>query len=783
MKTKILFSFFLLFALAPARGQGTAFTYQGRLNDGGAPANGSYDLQFILFNTNQFGFPAAPILTNAAVSVNNGLFTTTLDFGGGVFTGSNFWLDISVRTNGSGAFTDLSPRQPITPTPYAITAEYLAGVVENNSIQGGVSLATIGGGGGNVIQSGANNATIGGGGYNTIQSGADHSTIGGGYSNGIETGAWESFIGGGQGNFIESNAVWSALGGGLNNVIQPNATYSAIFGGWGNTLYAPYGFIGGGYFNTIQTNAGYSTIGGGDQNAIQPNAGASTISGGIQNMIQTGAYESAIGGGYFNVIQTNAYFSTISGGVLNTIQTNASWSTISGGAQNTIQTNASYSTIGGGEGNTIQTNAGYSTIGGGDQNTIQPNAGASTISGGIQNMIQIGAYQSAIGGGYFNQIQTNAYYSTIGGGVQNTIQPYATFSTIGGGRNNTLQTNAQQSFIGGGYQNTVQADAQNDVIGGGDFNMIQTSSEHVTISGGLGNTIQSNAYASAIGGGESNNVSGSVATVPGGYGNLAGGNYSFAAGQQAQALHQGAFVWADSQNAPFASTANDQYLIRAQGGVGINMNNPNGASLYVQGNRSGNPGNSFLQSVGFFENTSGASGTPGSSPALRVVCDGGSSPEGALCVSANGTGPIAKFGNSGGFVVTIANDGTVISKGSALTSDRNAKENFTTLDSQIVLAKVAALPLTKWNYKDDSSDKKHIGPMAQDFHAAFGLNGSDDRHISVVDEGGVALAAIQGLNQKFEETQQAVKAKDREIQELKQRLEALEKIILSQKSK
>src|SRR6476619_390752 len=83
--------------LSIAFAQGTAFTYQGRLNDGASLANGRYDLQFILFNVNQFGFPVGPILTNANLVVNSGLFTTTLDFGAGVFSGSNYWLEISVR--------------------------------------------------------------------------------------------------------------------------------------------------------------------------------------------------------------------------------------------------------------------------------------------------------------------------------------------------------------------------------------------------------------------------------------------------------------------------------------------------------------------------------------------------------------------------------------------------------------------------------------------------------------------------------------------------------------
>jgi hypothetical protein len=153
-------------------------------------------------------------------------------------------------------------------------------------------------------------------------------------------------------------------------------------------------------------------------------------------------------------------------------------------------------------------------------------------------------------------------------------------------------------------------------------------------------------------------------------------------------------------------------------------------------------------------------------PALRVINDG-TSLDGALSVSTQGTGLIAEFGNSSSFVVTIATNGTVTANGVALTSDRNAKENFAALDAKSILEKVASLPLSQWNYKNDSADTKHLGPMAQDFHAAFGLDGNDDKHISVVDEGGVALAAIQGLNQKLDE-------KDAEIQKLKAKNETLE---------
>jgi hypothetical protein len=107
------------------------------------------------------------------------------------------------------------------------------------------------------------------------------------------------------------------------------------------------------------------------------------------------------------------------------------------------------------------------------------------------------------------------------------------------------------------------------------------------------------------------------------------------------------------------------------------------------------------------------------------------------------------------------------------TSDRNLKAGFEPVAAKSILEKVAELPITRWHYTNDVATT-HLGPMAQDFYAAFDV-GPDDKHIATVDEGGVALAAIQGLNQKLEE-QRA------ENVELKQRLEALEKIIHHQKS-
>jgi len=101
------------------------------LNDGTGPANGSYDLRLTVYDALTGGAQKGNAVTNTATAVNNGWFAVTLDPGAGVFDGSARWLEIAVRTNGGGSYTTLTPRQAITPTPYAIHAGQVnaAGVV------------------------------------------------------------------------------------------------------------------------------------------------------------------------------------------------------------------------------------------------------------------------------------------------------------------------------------------------------------------------------------------------------------------------------------------------------------------------------------------------------------------------------------------------------------------------------------------------------------------------------------------------------------------------------
>lgn len=110
-----------------------------------------------------------------------------------------------------------------------------------------------------------------------------------------------------------------------------------------------------------------------------------------------------------------------------------------------------------------------------------------------------------------------------------------------------------------------------------------------------------------------------------------------------------------------------------------------------------------------------------------------------------------------------------------ITSDRNAKEQIKPVNSREVLAKVAALPITEWQYKAQG-DARHIGPMAQDFREAFAL-GRDEKHITSVDADGVALAAIQGLNEIVQEKKAELGRLKAENRSLAERLAAIERAL------
>jgi len=135
------------------------------------------------------------------------------------------------------------------------------------------------------------------------------------------------------------------------------------------------------------------------------------------------------------------------------------------------------------------------------------------------------------------------------------------------------------------------------------------------------------------------------------------------------------------------------------------------------------------------------------------------------------TSPTNKLHVAGG----ASFNGCVIANNVSCSSDRNVKAGFEAVDAKTILEQVAALSITRWHYTNDAVTP-HIGPMAQDFYGAFAV-GADDKHISTVDADGVALAAIQGLNEKLE-TQ--LGAKDVEISRLRREVEELRRLVMSE---
>ncbi len=128
--------------------QGTAFTYQGRLNDGATPATGQYDFRFKLYFDSLGNTQAGSSYLTNGIAVNDGLFTTTINFGAGVYAGSNYWLEVDVKTNGAGSYTVLSPLQALTPTPYAVFANNagnVLGLVPAGQLSGAIGSGNLSG--------------------------------------------------------------------------------------------------------------------------------------------------------------------------------------------------------------------------------------------------------------------------------------------------------------------------------------------------------------------------------------------------------------------------------------------------------------------------------------------------------------------------------------------------------------------------------------------------------------------------------------------------------------
>ena len=248
-----------------------------------------------------------------------------------------------------------------------------------------------------------------------------------------------------------------------------------------------------------------------------------------------------------------------------------------------------------------------------------------------------------------------------------------------------------------------------------------------------------------------------------GYSCTAAGSSSVALGYYSYADHGYSFVWNDGSSGvsgDIHTTGDNQFIIGASGGVGIGAA-PGDALLDIQGNMSLNQHDIFFregtdrnQGLGWY----GAGKLFGTLSPDRPVLYGW---------SGGGLGTL-----SGGSQLSLEwfGNGNLVARGTlSQSSDRNVKTDFSSVNAHEVLDKVAALPLQSWRYKTEADGTRRLGPVLQDFYAAFGL-GEDDLHITTVDEGGVALAAIQGLNQKLQEE---LSRQDAENAKLKQQNDSL----------
>jgi hypothetical protein len=405
-----------IFAVHPPRApaQTTTFTYQGELTDGGTAANGSYDLQFALFDSAASGTQIGVTQTVPAVSVSNGLFTVQLDFGAAAFPGANRFLEIGVRPGGGDSFTTLTPRQQISSTPYAIRSlnassadsVAVAGVpagssnyIQNaNSQQSGTNFNISGDGtaGGTLTGTVVNALTqfgLGGNRVLSVSGTADlpnsntFAGVGAGAANTPDSsegsGTLNSFFGFAAGNANttgESNSFFGNSAGASNT----DASFNSFFGtsaGRNNTG-AQNSFFGSGAgqhnttanFNSFfGNNAGSDTTEGGQNSFFGESAGGRNTTGGFNSMFgQDAGLLNMTGGG-------NAFFGQSAGEHNTTGSNNAFFGSQAGNGIDTGNSNTFIGTLAGGFADTNSS---------GDKNTLL--GSRANVASGVSNSTAIG---------------------------------------------------------------------------------------------------------------------------------------------------------------------------------------------------------------------------------------------------------------------------------------------------------------------------------------------------------------------------------------------------------
>jgi Chaperone of endosialidase len=354
-----------------------------------------------------------------------------------------------------------------------------------------------------------------------------------------------------------------------------------------------------------------------------------------------------------------------------------------------------------------------------------------------------GAFEVAVNGALALQIKPDATSPiVIAGSSANTVTAGASGAVIGGG--GAPGTSVPGAFPCGATCANRVTDAFGTVGGGagnlaGDATGTTIDNTFATVSGGISNTASGNystvgggrnntasSIYSTVGGGNGNTASGASSTVAGGFGNSASGIYSFAAGVEANADAYSCVVfsgWSSLSSTSCSGLANFM-RVGFDHGLEIDYSSPTGTG----------------------------GGT-------RYVYIGD--------VLANKT--IAAW--NGAF---LSDAGVWVNA----SSSKASKTDFGAVDPSDVLRKVANLPITTWRYKEGEGAVRHIGPMAEDFDAAFGV-GYGPHTIADLDARGVALAAIQGLNSKADEQMAIIREQQQQIAELMKQLQEMRDVFAS----
>jgi hypothetical protein len=408
-------------------------------------------------------------------------------------------------------------------------------------------------------------------------------------------------------------------------------------------------------------------------------------------------------------------------------------SVVAGYDGNSISIDALGATIGGGgqTGFPNQVTGSFGTVSGGRGNQAGEQA---VVAGGTNNVA--GYFRSVVVGGAFNT--ADSAYGTISGGINNLVDAY--FATVGGGSNN--QALDVDATVSGGSGNI--ASFRRATVGGGSYNV--ASSLESTVSGGSLN-LSSGPY-SFIGGGFHNTASGFAVTISGGNGSLATGENSAVGGGLSN---------------------------QAQGGYST-----------IGGGRRNQTGGLYSIIPGGLDNLAGGDYSLAAGSRARIDP---AHPGTFLFSDSNLYNFLSQAANefavraTGGvrFVTGLDESGQPLT-GVRLSpgggsweslSDREAKTAVLPVDGKRVLERLISLPVSTWRYRVEPEAAQHMGPMAQDFHAAFGL-GEDERYIGGLDANGVALAAIQGLYQVVQEKDTRIAALQAQVDRQEARLKALE---------